>query len=142
MFRKIVKLTLVSLFTLVCLNACNTVDEPAVKEASPASSEATTNTEHNAETQKDATMDVDKTSKTHYVTIEEMKFNPEILEVKKGDEIVFTNKDIVPHDVTEVNKAFQSPTLNSDDSWKMKAEKSVDYFCSIHLVMKGKIIVK
>lgn len=80
--------------------------------------------------------------KTDTVVIELMKFIPEEITVNKGDTILFINKDIVAHDVTEVNKAWASPTLANGDSWKMEATKSADYFCSIHIIMKGKIIVK
>jgi len=76
------------------------------------------------------------------VVIEQMKYNPANIAVNKGDTIFFTNEDIVAHNVTEVNKAWASPTLNNGDSWQMIADKSADYFCSIHLVMKGKITVR
>lgn len=78
--------------------------------------------------------------KRHTVEIIEMQFRPALLEVNKGDTIVFINKDLVDHDVTEVNKAWHSPPLATGDSWKWVATKSADYYCSIHLVMKGQIV--
>lgn len=80
--------------------------------------------------------------KTYTVEIVQMQFQPATLTVNKGDIIIFVNKDIVAHDVTEVNKAWKSPALPLGSSWKMVATKTADYFCSIHVVMKGKIIVK
>lgn len=77
------------------------------------------------------------------VEIKEMKFIPDEITVHKGDTILFTNNDFVPHDVTEEkNKEWTSGELKPGDSWKKVVEKSDDYYCSIHVVMKGKIIVK
>lgn len=83
-----------------------------------------------------------ETPKTDTVIIEQMKFMPDTLTINKGDTVLFINKDIVEHDVTEINKAWTSGPLKMDESWKLVPEKSVDYYCSIHLVMKGKIMVK
>lgn len=79
---------------------------------------------------------------THTVVIEQMKYNPAEVTVHKGDTIVFVNKDLVAHDVTQSDKEWASPMLEMDDTWKFVPEKSDDYYCSIHLVMKGKIIVE
>lgn len=79
--------------------------------------------------------------KTYTVEIVQMKFQPAVLNVHRGDTVIFVNKDIVDHDATEVNKAWNSPPLATGDSWKWIATKSADYYCSIHLVMKGEIIV-
>lgn len=83
-----------------------------------------------------------KSPSTDTVVIDEMKFNPETITVNKGDTIVFINKDLVDHDVTEVNKKWASPPLSMGDTWKLVADESADYYCTIHVVMKGKIIVK
>ncbi|WP_266205062.1 plastocyanin/azurin family copper-binding protein [Pontibacter kalidii] len=81
--------------------------------------------------------------KVHTVEISQMRFNPDTLVVSKGDTIVFVNKDLVTHDVTEVSgKSWKSPALTSGDTWRMVALKTTDYFCSYHPVMKGKIEVK
>ena len=82
------------------------------------------------------------TPKSHIVEIKDMKFQPAELVVNKGDTVIWINKDIVPHDVTEKNKAWASPLLNNEDVWKKVVKQSDAYYCSIHLVMKGKLIVK
>jgi plastocyanin len=77
------------------------------------------------------------------VEIKQMKFDPAEITVHKGDTIVFENKDMVAHDVTEEkNKAWTSGQLAPNASWKMVADKNSDYFCSIHVVMKGKIKIE
>ena len=77
------------------------------------------------------------------VEIAQMKFSPSELRVEKGDSIIFVNHDIVVHDVTEEKtKKWKSSPLQPGESWTLVVEESSDYFCSIHVVMKGKIIVE
>lgn len=83
-----------------------------------------------------------KINKTDTVIIAGMKFEPENITVKKGDTILFINNDIVAHNVTEKDSAWQSQVLNPNDKWEYIPDKSYDYFCSLHLVMKGKITVE
>ena len=72
-----------------------------------------------------------------------MKFSPEELKVKKGDKVVFVNHDMMTHDVTEESKkAWSSSPLTTDKNWVLEVTESVNYYCSIHPVMKGKIIVE
>jgi plastocyanin len=79
----------------------------------------------------------------HVVEIKDMKFQPEEISVKKGDTVMWINRDMVTHCVTEENKkAWTSSNIAAGASWKMVVENSADYFCAIHQVMKGKIIVQ
>lgn len=80
---------------------------------------------------------------THFVDIKQMQFIPAELKVKKGDRVVFVNKDIMAHNVTEqAGKSWSSSTLQSNESWTLVVTESSDYYCSIHPVMKGKIIAE
>ena len=79
---------------------------------------------------------------THVVEIKDMLFEPADLIVHKGDTVIWINRDIVPHDVTEENKDWASPALVSDASFKKVITQSDSYYCSIHLVMKGKLTVE
>jgi plastocyanin len=77
------------------------------------------------------------------VEIKDMKFVPDSITVKKGDEVVFVNRDIVTHCVTEeTSKAWTSSALASGESYLLVAKESSNYYCAIHRVMRGKIIVK
>lgn len=79
----------------------------------------------------------------HSVEITQMKFFPAELKVKKGDKVVFVNHDLVTHDVTEeAKKAWSSSPLATDQTWVLVVTETVNYFCSIHPVMKGKIVVE
>jgi len=81
--------------------------------------------------------------KLYTVEIKEMKFQPAELIVQKGDTVVWINHDIVAHDVTEESsKAWTSSLMPVGKSWSLVAEQSADYYCSIHVVMKGKLVVK
>ncbi len=81
--------------------------------------------------------------KTYTVEIYQMKFQPAQLTVHKGDTVEWVNKDIVAHDVTQVpNNLWSSSNLPPGKSWKMAVEETDDYYCSIHVVMLGKLIVQ
>ena len=81
--------------------------------------------------------------KTDTVMIFQMKFQPAELTVHKGDTVVWINKDMVAHDVTQVpNGTWSSKVLAPGKSWKMSVGESDDYFCSIHVVMVGKLTVQ
>ena len=77
------------------------------------------------------------------VTIAQMKFQPEKVSVHRGDTIIFTNKDVVDHDATELpDSSWTSGILHPGDSWKLVADSTSEYFCSIHVVMRGEVIVE
>ena len=84
-----------------------------------------------------------KKHEVHFVEIKQMQFQPAVLNVQKEDTIVFVNKDIVMHNVTEQSKAvWSSSVMKPGDSFKLVAKESCNYFCTLHLVMKGKIEVQ
>lgn len=79
---------------------------------------------------------------TAAVTIAQMKFDSETLTVNRGDTVVFTNSDVVDHDVTALpDSAWTSGPLHPGDSWKLVADSTAYYFCSIHVVMRGRVEV-
>lgn len=80
---------------------------------------------------------------TDTVVIRQMQFDPAELNVKVGDTVVWINKDIVDHNVTQdKTNGFYSDTLSVGKSWKMVATDSANYFCSLHPSMKGKLALK
>jgi plastocyanin len=83
-----------------------------------------------------------KVPDTYTIEIKDMKFVPDSLVVKPGDQVIFVNRDIVGHCVTEDGKAWTSGTIAGGEDWMLVAKKSANYYCAIHQVMKGKIIVK
>jgi len=79
----------------------------------------------------------------HTVEIKNLKFTPNYIEVNIGDTITFINRDFIPHDVTEeTTKKWTSSILETGNSWQLVVTESADYFCSLHVVMKGKIRIR
>lgn len=81
--------------------------------------------------------------KSYTVEIRAMQFQPAELSVEKGDTVLFINQDMLVHNVTEEKtKAWGSQSLAPGDSYKMVANETCDYYCSLHPVMKGKLLVE
>lgn len=80
--------------------------------------------------------------KVHTVEIKGMKFIPATLEVKKGDQVQWVNNDLVIHNVTKQDGAWASPAIAVKKTWKKTIESDTKYYCSLHPVMKGTVIVK
>jgi plastocyanin len=77
------------------------------------------------------------------VSISMMAFHPAEIHVHKGDTLIWVNDDLVSHCVTEFpDQTWTSGLISMGGSWKMAVMQSCDYFCAIHQVMKGKIIVE
>jgi plastocyanin len=77
------------------------------------------------------------------VEIKGMRFVPDSITVKKGDRIVFVNRDIVTHCVTEEGShAWTSSAIPAGEAYMLAVNASSNYYCAIHQVMKGKIILK
>lgn len=82
-------------------------------------------------------------NKSYTVKIAQMKFTPSDLTVNKGDTVIWVNDDYVQHDITDVkDKAWSSGPLDKGMSWSKVITKDENYYCSIHVVMKGNIHVK
>jgi plastocyanin len=80
------------------------------------------------------------------VSIKGSAFNPTSLTVKKGQNIVFTNNDIINHTVVFDGSIVGSPTIKpggtytlSTSNWKTGTST---YHCGIHPSMKGSITVQ
>lgn len=78
----------------------------------------------------------------HTIEISGMKFQPDQIIINKGDTVIWKNNDLVAHCITEINKKWTSSSIPSGGSWKVVLNTSADYFCAIHQVMSGKIIVE
>ncbi|MDB5900411.1 MAG: blue (type 1) copper domain protein, partial [Ramlibacter sp.] len=80
---------------------------------------------------------------THTVTIDGMKFEPQTLTVKRGDKVVWRNKDIVPHTATSAG-TFDSGQLAAGASWSWTAGKAgrIAYVCTYHPGMKATVVVQ
>lgn len=81
--------------------------------------------------------------KVDTVTIQLMKFNPAVLQVNKGDTVIWINKGMVAHTIKSYqDNKFYSDTLQPDKTWKLAVKDSATYYCTIHPTMQGKLIFK
>jgi plastocyanin len=82
-------------------------------------------------------------AKKHAVTIKDMKFSPDSLEIKVGDTVVWTNSDDRDHTVVDSGNAFKSDNLKPGKTFSYKFEKAgkFSYTCTYHPRMKGTITV-
>jgi plastocyanin len=82
--------------------------------------------------------------KTHTVTMENMRFQPETLTVARGDTIVWINKDLVPHTATSKAGGFDSEVIQAEQSWRFTVQKKGDfaYVCTFHPTMTAMLRVK
>jgi len=80
---------------------------------------------------------------THTVVIDGVKYEPETVTVKRGDTIVWINKDPFPHTVTATG-VFDSHEIAAGKSWKYTARKAGEYayVCTLHPNMKGTLKVE
>jgi plastocyanin len=82
-------------------------------------------------------------SQTVHVEIRGMQFAPAALHVERGDVVVFTNHDIVPHTATSAGW-FDSGPINSGQSWSYVVTEAINYqyVCSFHPTMHGELLAQ
>jgi plastocyanin len=80
------------------------------------------------------------------VTIQNFAFSPPTLTIAAGTRVEWVNRDGTPHTVIGVGKPapFKSPALDTGDSFGQvfSTPGTYAYFCGMHPMMVGKIIVK
>jgi plastocyanin len=78
------------------------------------------------------------------VKISNFTFTPQQVTVKAGDTVTWTNEDDIPHTVTSKTMLFRSKALDSDDKFSFSFAKPgiYAYFCSLHPMMTGTIVVE
>ncbi len=84
---------------------------------------------------------------THQVEIRGMQFVPAELTVSKGDTVVWTNKDVMPHTVTSEATSsvkFDSKSIDAKQQWSYTATTAGElaYVCTFHPTMHGKLVVR
>ena len=85
-----------------------------------------------------------KKSARHDVTIKDMKFDPDTLQIAVGETVVWTNNDDRDHTVTAKDGSFKSENLSKGDTFEHVFKKAgkFRYSCSYHPRMKATIEVK
>jgi plastocyanin len=80
---------------------------------------------------------------THTVVMENLRFMPETIEIRRGDTVVWVNRDLVPHTATAQGR-FDSGNVAPQASWKhvFASAGTLPYICRYHPTMKGQVIVR
>jgi len=80
---------------------------------------------------------------THVVVMDGVGYAPAALTVKRGDTVVWRNKDPFPHTVTAKGK-FDSGSIAAGKEWKYVANKPgvYPYLCTLHPNMTGTLTVE
>jgi plastocyanin len=106
--------------------ACNGTGSSAY--GAPASTAATTTTAVTA---------------TNAATIKGFSYQPDVLKVKVGAKVTWTNDDTVPHTVTADTNSFDSGNLQPAGSFSFTFTRpgTYAYHCSIHPSMHGSVVV-
>lgn len=86
---------------------------------------------------------LEKVANTTQVKIDNFSFSPKSLTVKPGTVVTWTNRDDIPHNVVSTDKKFSSPVLDTDQTFSFSFQEpgSYPYFCKIHPMMTGTILV-
>ena len=76
-------------------------------------------------------------------TIKGFSFQPEVLKVKVGAKVTWTNDDTVAHTVTADTNSFASGNLQPGGSFSFTFTRpgTYAYHCSIHPSMHGSVVV-
>ena len=78
------------------------------------------------------------------VNIDNFAFNPKTVRVSAGSSVTWRNRDDVPHKIQSADNRFKaSPLLDTKGVYSVDFKQSGEYpyFCSLHPVMQGKIVV-
>jgi plastocyanin len=83
-------------------------------------------------------------ARTHTVTIRGFEYQPPRLSVRRGDTVVWINRDIVPHTATAPGAGMESGSIPADGSWRYVAARrgSYVYDCTFHPNMRGVLRVR
>ena len=80
---------------------------------------------------------------THTIVIDGMRFQPATLAVRRGDRVVWVNRDLVPHTAT-ARQVFDSGPIapGASRAVTMTQAGRHDYVCTLHPTMKASLVVK
>ncbi|WP_446901227.1 cupredoxin domain-containing protein [Burkholderia sp. YIM B11467] len=83
-------------------------------------------------------------AESHVVVVEQMRFTPATLTVRRGDEVVWINRDLFPHTASADARAFDSGSIAPQASWHYIAHERgrFPYSCTFHPTMHGMLIVR
>ncbi len=80
----------------------------------------------------------------HQVVIDATSYSPKVLDLRVGDTVVWTNRDLLVHTVTAESGEFDSKDIASGESWRYRISVpgEIDYLCTYHPTMVGSLHVR
>ncbi len=86
----------------------------------------------------------ERAAKPAEIKIDNFSFVPAVLTIPRGTTVTWTNADDVPHVVRTEDGTIKSPTLDTDGKFShtFDAKGTFPYFCSLHPMMRGKVVVE
>jgi plastocyanin len=78
------------------------------------------------------------------VAIKNFAFEPAQVTVTRGDTVVFSNTDFVPHTATERDSSWDSKSIDGSKAWSFvpTSAGTYEYYCVFHPVMRATIVVR
>ena len=78
------------------------------------------------------------------IVIKNFAFSPSSITVEPGTTVTWVNEDASPHTIADKGKAFRSAALDTKDrfSYTFVQPGEFTYYCTMHPMMVGKIVVK
>lgn len=89
-----------------------------------------------------APVKTESSSSSAMVKIQNFAYDSEVINIKKGESVLWKNYDNVPHDV--VFSDSKSPLLKKDQTFtqQFNVAGTYEYYCSLHPNMIGKVVVE
>ena len=78
------------------------------------------------------------------IALRNFKFEPARLSVARGDTVVFSNTDFVPHTATARDSTWDSKSIDGGKTWSFvpNATGTHEYYCVFHPTMHATIVVR
>ncbi|MBB6254643.1 cupredoxin domain-containing protein [Nitrospirillum iridis] len=82
-------------------------------------------------------------AETVEIRIDNFTFSPAEVHVAPGTTVVWVNADDIPHAVAANDKSFKSKVLDTEERYSrtVAGPGVIEYFCSLHPHMTGRIVV-
>jgi plastocyanin len=80
---------------------------------------------------------------TNEVAIDDSFFSPEVIRVRKGTTVTWTNNDVESHTVTGLDGGPDSPVIAPGETYSFTFDEAgtFDYICTLHAGMDGQVVV-
>jgi plastocyanin len=81
-------------------------------------------------------------ARTHRIDMQNMRFGPAPANIKTGDTIVWTNRDLVPHTATARDRSFDV-VIPAGNSAPIVVHRTgtIAYYCRYHPTMRSSLVI-